>query len=301
MPVIAYLSSRSAESDALMVVAFRRGLSEAGYVEGRNLTIEYRFADGLYDRQVELTADLIRRKMIVIVFAGFGGTTPAAALQQLRASQIPVVFNTGTDPVRLGMVASISRPGGNFTGIYTLITELTGKNIGLLRELLPNPKTIALFLDRRTSRATIANANEAAATIGLQLKVLDVATESEIDAAFATLGRDRVDAIFVATSPFLVTQAQQLAALAAHHRIPAIYARREFARAGGLMSYGYDVADGYRHMGLYAGRILKGEKPADLPVVQPTKFELVINMKTAKALGLEIPAKVLALADEVIE
>jgi len=302
MPVVAYLSSRSAESDVSMLVAFRRGLNETGYVEGRNLAIEYRFADGQYARLPALATDLIRRQVAVIVYAGAPSpSNPDAAWQQLRASQIPIVFNTGQDPVRAGLVASFNRPGGNITGISTLVNLLTGKSLGLLHELVPNARTIALLHSALSLNTAVNDARAATATLGLQLIVLNADTNSEIDSAFATLNQQRADAMVVATSPFFVTRAKQIAALVASHRLPAIYARREFAEAGGLMSYGYDVADGYRHMGIYAGRILKGDKPADLPVFQPTKFQFVINLKTAKTLRLEIPPTLLALADEVIE
>jgi putative tryptophan/tyrosine transport system substrate-binding protein len=301
MPVIAYLSSRSAETDVSMLVALRRGLSEGGYIEGRNLTVEYRFADGQYDRVLALATELIRRRVAVIVFGGARGASTDPVWQQLRASQIPVV-NVGLDPVHFGLVASMNRPGGNNTGVSTLVGELTGKNLGLLRELVPGAATIALLADSSGADPFAArDAREAAAKLGLRLVVLDAKTDSEIDAAFAGLAQQRVDAMAVATNPFYVTRAKQIAALAASHRVPTIYARREFAVAGGLMSYGYNVGDSYRQMGDYTARILKGTKPADLPVVQPTKFELVINLRTAKALGLDIPATLIALSDEVIE
>ena len=302
MPVIAYLSSRSAESDVSMLVAFRRGLNETGYVEGRNLAIEYRFADGQYARLPALATDLIRRQVAVIVYAGAPSpSNPDAAWQQLRASQIPIVFNTGQDPVRAGLVASFNRPGGNITGISTLVNLLTGKSLGLLHELVPNARTIALLNSAISLNTAVNDARAATATLGLQLIVLNADTNSEIDAAFATLNQQRADAMVVATSPFFVTRAKQIAALVASHRLPAIYARREFAEAGGLMSYGYDVGDGYRQMGNYAGRILKGDKAGDLPVFQPTKFELVINLKTAKALGVMVPTTLITISDELIE
>ena len=302
MPVIAYLSSRSAESDVSMLVAFRRGLNETGYVEGRNLAIEYRFADGQYARLPALATDLIRRQVAVIVYAGAPSpSNPDAAWQQLRASQIPIVFNTGQDPVRAGLVASFNRPGGNITGISTLVNLLTGKSLGLLHELVPNARTIALLNSAISLNTAVNDARAATATLGLQLIVLNADTNSEIDAAFATLNQQRADAMVVATSPFFVTRAKQIAALVASHRLPAIYARREFAEAGGLMSYGYDVGDGYRQMGNYAGRILKGDKAGDLPVFQPTKFELVLNLKTAKALGITVPTTLITISDELIE
>jgi putative tryptophan/tyrosine transport system substrate-binding protein len=300
MPVVGYLSGRSAESDASILVAFRRGLNETGYVEGRNLAIEYRFTDGQSDRMSGLLTELTRRQVAVIVISG--GATGDAVVRQLRASQIPIVFNTGVDPVRSGLVASFSRPGGNITGIFSLISDLTGKKLGLLHELVPNAKTIALLLHPAlTDEQQLIDAREATAKLGLQLNVLNANTDSEIDAAFATLNRQPADALVVAVSPFYVTRAKQIAALAAQYRVPAIYARREFAEAGGLMSYSYDVGDGYRQMGNYASRILKGTKPADLPVFQPTKFELVINLKTAKALGITVPTTLITISDELIE
>jgi putative tryptophan/tyrosine transport system substrate-binding protein len=299
LPVIGYLSGRSAESDVAMLAAVRRGLNEIGYVEGRNLAIEYRFADGQSDRVPGLLTELTRRQVAVIVIAGFRVDD---VVQQMRASQIPIVFNTGADPVRAGLVASYNRPAGNVTGISSLVGLITGKNMGLLHELVPNAKTIALLLDPAANLGVpLRDAREGAATLGLQLRVLNAITDSELDAAFATLNQQPVDAMVVPTNSFFVTRAKQIAALVASHRLPAIYARREFAEAGGLMSYGYDVGDGYRQMGVYAGRILKGDKPADLPVVQPTKFELVINMKTAKALGFQVSDRLIALSDEIIE
>ena len=285
-----------------MLVAFRRGLNETGYVEGRNLAIEYRFADGQYARLPALATDLIRRQVAVIVYAGAPSpSNPDAAWQQLRASQIPIVFNTGQDPVRAGLVASFNRPGGNITGISTLVNLLTGKSLGLLHELVPNARTIALLHSALSLNTAVNDARAATATLGLQLIVLNADTNSEIDSAFATLNQQRADAMVVATSPFFVTRAKQIAALVASRRLLAIYARREFAEAGGLMSYGYDVGDGYRQMGNYAGRILKGDKAGDLPVFQPTKFELVINLKTAKALGITVPTTLITISDELIE
>jgi putative ABC transport system substrate-binding protein len=293
MPVIGYLSSRSSELEASMLVAFRRGLNESGYVEGRNLAIEYRFADGRYDRLLALAADLAGRRVAVIVFGGVV-SSDQEMVRFMRASQIPIVFAAGADPVRAGLVSSLNRPGGNMTGVYSLAAEMMGKQLGLLHELVPNAKTIALLLDPGIGQGQgqgqgPRDAREGAATLGLQLLVLNAATEGEIDAAFAAANRQPPAAMAVATSPFFITRAKQIAALAARHGVPAIYARREYTAAGGLMSYGIDVADGYRQIGNYAGRILKGSKPADLPVVQATRFEFIINLKTAKALGIEIP------------
>ena len=299
-PVVGYLGVRSSETDVAMLAAVRRGLAEIGYAEGRNVAIEYRFADGQYDRLPTLAMDLTGRHVAVIIYTGAGGNPEDAVWRPLRASNIPIVFNAGTDPVLDGFVASINHPGGNITGVYSFVLALTAKHLGLLHDLIPNAKTIAVLADA-TGVVPVKDVREAAAPLGLQLIILIANTEGEIEAAFAGLNQQRADAMIVATSPFFFTRAKPIAALAARHGLPAIYARREFAEAGGLMSYGYDVADGYRQMGNYAGRILKGEKPADLPVVQPTRFELVINMKTAKALGLTIPETLLATADEVTQ
>jgi len=301
MPVIGYLSSRSSKADVAVLAAFRRGLNQAGYVEGQNVAIEYRFADGQYDRLPALAADLTGRQVAVIVFAGARGTIVDAAWQQLRASNIPIVFNTGIDPVLSGLVPSLSRPAGNITGIYALVGALTTKHLGLLHDVVPNAKTIAVLADATGRDVVVNDLRKAAAALGLQLLFLDASTIGDIDAAFAAMKQRGGEAMLVVTSPFLVTRANQIVVLAAQHGMPAIYPRNEFALAGGLMSYGYDVADGYRQMGNYVGRILKGEKPADLPVMQPTRFELIINLKTAKALGLTIPETLLATADEVIQ
>jgi len=305
LPVIGYLSARSSASDVAMLVAFRRGLAEIGYAEDRNAAIEYRFAEGQYDRLPVLATDLIGRHVAVIVYAGARDPSVDAVWRPLRASNIPIVFNGTNDPVGAGLVSSFNRPGGNITGIVPLNT-LIGKFIGLLHELVPDAKTIAILannpqnLDRQQQLVT-DEAREAAAKLGVQLIFLFAGSEGEIDAAFAAMKQQRAEALVVRTSPFFVTRAKLIASLAGRYRLPALYARREYAEAGGLMSYGYDVADGYRLLGGYAGRILKGDKPADLPVFQPTKFELLINLKAANALGFTIPPRLLAIADEVIE
>jgi putative ABC transport system substrate-binding protein len=299
MPVIGYSSGRTADSDASMLVSLRRGLADVGFTEGRNVSIEYRFADGRYDRLSAQLTDLTQRKVGVIVLTAF---IAREIVQQVRASPIPIVLITGTDPVRLGLVTSMNRPGVNVTGVNTLVGELSGKQLGLLHDLVSKAATIAVLVDlRQTSGEILPDARDAAAALRQKLLVLEAGTAEEIDAQFARLDQEPADAMLVPTSPFFVTRAGQIAALAASHRIPAIYARREFAEAGGLMSYGYNVADSYRDMGRYAGRILNGEKPADLPVIQPTKFELVINLKAAKAISFEFPPLIRALADEVIE
>jgi putative ABC transport system substrate-binding protein len=282
---VGYLSGRSTETDVAMLAAFRHGLGEGGYVEGRNLAIEYRFADGRYERMATLLTELAGRKPEVIAVTGV--TAEPTFLLQMKTSQIPIVFIVGADPVRSGLVASLNRPGGNVTGICTLVAELMAKELGLLRELVPSEE--------------LNDTREAIAKLGLQLNVLNASTDSELNDAFATLDRQRADAILVTTSPFYMTKAKRVAELAAQYRVPAIYVRREYVDAGGLMSYGYDISDSYRLAGVYSGRILKGDRPGDLPVLQPTKFQLVVNLKTAKELGLTVPDRLLALADEVID
>jgi putative ABC transport system substrate-binding protein len=301
MPVIGYISGRTAGSDASMLVAVRRGLADIGYAEGRNVAIEYRFADGQYDRLSAQLTDLTQRKVGVIVLVP---ALTEGVFRQVRASPIPIVLISGADLVRLSLVTSMNRPGGNVTGVNTLVSELSGKQLGLLHDLVPKAVTIAVLFDPRQTSAEaiiLPDARDAAAALGQKLLVLEAGTAEEIDAQFASLDRVPADAMLVTVSPFFTTRAGQIAAAAARHRIPAIYVRREFAEAGGLMSYGYNVADSYCEMGRYAGRILSGQKPADLPVIQPTKFELVINLKAAKALNLTIPPGVFAIADEVIE
>jgi putative ABC transport system substrate-binding protein len=298
--VIGYLSGRTADFDSPLLVSFRRGLADVGYAEGRNVTIEFRFADGRYDRLSAQLADLTQHKVGVIVCTGFSNSDEL--LQQVRASPIPIVFGAPSDPVREGLVASMNRPGGNVTGVYAMGNELSGKYLSLLHDLVPKAATIAaLFEPTVRTNTVLRDARSAAAALGQKLLVLEATTAEEIDAQFTRLDQEPADAMFVMTSAFFVTRRGQIAALAARHRIPAIYARREYAEAGGLMSYGFNVAEVYREMGRQAGRILDGEKPADLPIIQPTKFELVINLKAAKALGLTIPPGVFALADEVIE
>jgi putative ABC transport system substrate-binding protein len=302
MPVIGYLSSRTADYDASLLLSVRRGLADLGYAEGRNVAIEYRFTDGRYDRLSAQLTDLTRRKVGVIVFAGF--VAIEELLEQVRTSPIPIILNIGADPIRFGLAVSMNRPGGNVTGVNTLTAELAGKHLGLLHDLVPQGATIAALVDPgMQSRENIAlrEARAAVVALGQKLLVLEANTAEEIDAQFASLDREPADAMFVAVSPFFITRAQQIVRLAARHRIPVIYVRREYVEAGGLMSYGINLPEGYREIGRYAGRILNGEKPGDLPIIQPTKFELVINLKAAKALGLTIPPGVFAIADEVIE
>lgn len=283
-----------------MLAAFRQGLNETGYVEGRNCAFEFRWAGGEYDRARKLAAELVRQQVSIIVTSG-GEISASAAIEATRT--IPIVFNVGADPVETGLVASLNRPGGNATGVSSLTRVLGAKQIGLLRELLPPVSVIAYLVNPNepTAKTQIGDVEEAAHQIGQQLIVLKARTESEIDAAFAALVRERAGALLVGTGPFFVTRAHKLIALASRHKIPTMYFRREFSDAGGLMSYGTSTAELYRQMGVYTGRILKGDRPADLPVLQPTKFEFVVNLKTAKALGLALPPTLLARADEVIE
>jgi putative ABC transport system substrate-binding protein len=305
LPVVGYLGARSLESDVAMLAAFRRGLAEIGYSEGRNVVIEYRFADGQFDRLPALAMDLTGRHVAVIIFAGAGAPERGGGhlyetWRFLRASSIPIVFNGVGDPVGVGLVSSYNRPGGNITGI-TPLNLLMGKHLGLLHELVPDAKTIAVLVRSQNMQMTSDDAREPVARLGVQLLYFTADSEGEIDAAFAAMNQQRAEALVIQTTVFYVTRAKLIASLAGRYRVPAIWSRREFAEVGGLMSYGYDVADGYRRLGGYAGRILKGEKAGDLPVFRPTKFELVINLKTAKVLGLTIPETLLATADEVIQ
>jgi putative tryptophan/tyrosine transport system substrate-binding protein len=298
MPVIGFLSSSASGPTAPFMAAFRQGLSETGYVEGQNLAIEYRWAESRYDRLPALAEDLVRRNVDVIATGG----TPAALAAKNATSTIPIIFNVG-DPVELGLVASLSRPGGNLTGFSNLAVEMNPKRLELLSELVPQAKVIALLVNQNNpnTERNITDVRSAAQAKGIQLPILKAATESEIDAALATLAQLRADALVIATDPFLNSRRDQLVALASRHAVPAMYYWREFAAAGGLISYGPSLTTAYRLIGVYAGRILKGAKPADLPVQQPTTFELVINLKTAQALGLTIPQSILGRADEVIE
>jgi ABC-type uncharacterized transport system substrate-binding protein len=300
MPVIGYLSSRTLESEASLLDAFRKGLGAAGYVENQNVTIEYRFANGGNDRLPALAADLVRRKPNVIATAG---GTPVALAVKAATAAIPVVFLVGNDPVQYGLVASLNHPGGNMTGVYSQTGDLVAKNLGLLHELVPKATTIAMLVNPNGPRPREweREAGEAATAMGLQIRVLNASTEVGIEAAFATLVQQPVDAMLVTIDPFFFTRAAQIAALSTRHGVPAIYGRRPFADAGGLISYGDDIAVGYQQVGAWTSRILKGEKPSDVPVVLSSKFELVINLKTAKTLGLTIPPSLLAIADEVIE
>jgi putative ABC transport system substrate-binding protein len=299
-PVVGYLHSATSDTAAHFVVAFRNGLKESDYVEGQNVTVEYRFAEGQYDRLAALAADLVQRKVAVIVASG--GDPPALAAKAASAT-IPIVFISSSDPIKLGLVASLNRPGGNATGVNVFTSMMASKRLELLRELVPQDAVLAALVNPGSpSAATQSEDLQEAARVSKQkLIVLNASTESDIDLAFATLVQQQAAALLVDTDAFFLNRRNQFSALAAHHRIPTIYAQREFVVAGGLMSYGVSLAEMNRQLGVYAGRVLKGEKPADLPVQQPTKFELVVNLITAKVLGLEIPTKLLARADEVIE
>jgi putative tryptophan/tyrosine transport system substrate-binding protein len=301
MPVIGFLNSQSPEAYVEPMRGFRRGLKETGYVEGENIAIEYRWADNQYDRLSALAADLVRRRVAVI--ATTGGPLPAVAAKAATTT-IPIVFNVGDDPVAHGLVASLARPGGNLTGVNFLVIELAAKRLGLLRELLPGLARVALLLNPASvanTAQTLRDVEEAARTLGVQIQAFNANTGHEIDAAFQSMGRGHHDALFVAITPFFVARRVQLVQLAALHHLPASYGARDFAGVGGLMSYGSDLTDAYHQVGVYTGRILKGAKPADLPVVQSTKLELIINHQTARMLGLTVPPTLLASADEVIE
>jgi putative ABC transport system substrate-binding protein len=298
-PVIGYLGNGSPGPGAHLVAAFRQGLSETGYVEGQNLTIEYRWAEGRLDRLPAMAADLVGRKVDVIVTGG----PPSIFAAKNATSTIPIVFGTSDDPVADGLVASLARPGGNLTGVSFLAAELYPKRFELLYELVPQTKVIAMLVDPNipATERVMPAVQEAARAKGVQLPILKASTESEIDAAFDALVQRQAGALFVSAGPFFWIRREQIVALAGRHAVPTIYEVRDFATAGGLISYGASFTAVFRQVGIYAGRILKGAKPADLPVVQPTTFELVINLKTAKALGLTIPPSILSRADEVIE
>jgi putative ABC transport system substrate-binding protein len=299
-PVIGYLNSNSLDQTAPLVAAFRAGLKEAGYVEGDNVAIEFRWAEGHYDQLPALAADLVARKVDVIVATT--GVPSIRAAKEATAS-IPIVFDAGADPVALGLVASLAHPGGNITGITFMSTGLTPKRLQLLSELIPQARVIGLLVNPQNpqTEGIVRDAREAARAIGVELQILNAGTDAEIDAAFAALSQSRADGLIAGADPFFNARRERLVALASRGGIPAIYQYREFAVEGGLISYGPNIAAVYRQVGIYAGRILKGEKPADLPVQRPNTFELVINLKTAKALGLTMPQLLLAQADEVIE
>jgi putative ABC transport system substrate-binding protein len=300
MPVIGLLSSRSPAVDTLLIAVIRQSLNETGLVEGQNVALDYRWAEGRYDRLAGLAADLVRRQVAVIVTIG---GDPSALAAKAATATIPIVFVGGTDPIRIGLVTSLHRPGGNITGASTFIAEVEPKRLGLLRELRPHDTTTAVLVNPENIPAEIqvSDIQTAARSVGQEITVLNASTIRDVDAAFARLVQMRAGALMVAADPFFFDRVAQFVVLAARHAIPTLYSRREFAAAGGLMSYGPNINDSYRLLAVYAARILKGEKPGDLPIQLPTRFELVINLSTAKALGLEIPPTLLARADEVIE
>jgi putative tryptophan/tyrosine transport system substrate-binding protein len=299
MPVIGYLDSQSPGTFPDYLRVFRQGLKDTGYVEGENVATEYRFAENQIDRLPALAADLVRRRVAVIVAGG----PPAALAAKAATTTIPIVFGVGDDPVKIGLVASLARPGGNLTGINFFAAELAAKRLELQREMMPAAARVAVLVDPNftLTEFQVRDAETAARAMGLQIQVANASTSREINAAFATFVRDRPDALVVGTGPFFTSRRVQLALLAGRYGIPAIYRSRLYTEAGGLMSYGASVTDAYRQLGVYAGRILKGAKPADLPVVQSSKFELVINTQAARVLGLAVPSQLLARADEVIE
>ena len=300
MPIVGFVNGRSAEGSVRQAAAFRKGLNETGYVEGQNLIVEYHWLDGQYDRLPTLMADLVRRVAVIAT----PGSNPASLAAKTATATVPIVFGVGEDPVKLGLVASLARPGGNATGINFFGQEVVAKRLGLLHELVPKAVRIAVLVNPanvQVAETTLRDTSEAARVLGLQTHTLNASTSREIEAAFATLLRDRADALFVAGDAFFVGRRVQFATLTARHAIPAMYSIREYVEAGGLMSYGADDLNRFRQAGIYTGQILRGAKPADLPVMQSTKFEFVINLVTARALGLEVPPTLLARADEVIE
>jgi ABC-type uncharacterized transport system substrate-binding protein len=301
LPVIGYLSSRSPSDSAHIVAAFRQGLQEAGFVEGQNVAIESRFAEGHFDRLPALAADLVRRQ--VNVFVATGGTVSVVKAKPVVPATIPIVFAMGGDPVKLGVVASLARPGSNITGVSFLVNELAAKSVELLHELVPKAAVIGFLVNPNDPNAEsdTRGAQTAADAFGLKLVVAKASTASAIESAFTTFVQQQVAALFVDTEPFFTDQRANIVALAARHALPAVYQLREFAAAGGLITYGTSITDANRQLGVYTGRVLKGTNPADLPVMQSMKFELIINLKTAKALGLTIPPHLLMLADEVIQ
>ena len=300
VPVIGFLSARSPAESASDLHALRQGLGQVGYFEGKNVTIEYRWAEGRYDRLPEFAAELARRQVAVIAATG-GEPSPLAA--KAATATIPIVCTLGGDAVAAGLVPQLNRPGGNITGVTIIGVEMGPKRVEFARDLVPKANTLAALINSKfpTGLSEALDMQNAAHSLGLHLSVLDATTGSEIDAAFAVLVRHKVDVLLINTDPFLLGQREQIVQLAARHKVPTIYFLREFVDAGGLMSYGPNIANGYRQAGIYVGRILKGEKAGDLPVVQPTRFELAINLRTARTLGLEIPTTLLMRADEVIE
>jgi len=300
-PIVGLINSRSAQDAVRNVAAFRKGLDETGYVEGQNVMVEYYWLEGQFDRLPAVMADLVRRRVAVIATPAFRAAAQAA---KAATSTIPIVFGVGDDPVKLGLVASLARPGGNATGVNSFNTEVVAKRLGLLHDLLPKAVRIDVLVNPANApiaEATLREVPEAARALGLQIRVFNASTSREIEAACASLGRDPADALYVAGEGFFISRRVQFATLATRYGIPAIYANREFPEVGGLMSYGTDGLDTWHQVGIYTSRILKGAKPADLPVLQSSKFEFVINLQTARALGIEVPNSIQLLADEVIE
>jgi putative ABC transport system substrate-binding protein len=300
-PVIGFLSGRSVDASVRVAAAFRKGLNEAGYVEGQNVAVEYHWLGGQYERLPTLLADLVRRQVAVIAVPG---SAPAALAAKAATATIPIVFGVGEDPVRLGLVANLARPGGNATGVNFFMVEVIAKVLRLLHDMVPKAVRVAVLVDPANvsnTETTLRTVQEAAHALGLQIAIVNATTASEIDAAFASFARERPDALYVAPDGFFVSRAVQFATLTARDKIPAAFPNRDMVAAGGLMSYGTDIPDMYRQAGVYAGSILKGAKPGDLPVLQSTKFELVINLQTARALGIDVPSGLLSIADEVIE
>jgi putative ABC transport system substrate-binding protein len=301
LPVVGFINGGSPEGFAREAAAFRKGLNETGIIEGQNVTVEYHWLEGQYDSVPALIADLVRRRVAVIATPG---STPAVLAAKAATTTIPIVFGVAEDPVKLGLVASLARPGGNATGINFFIQEVVAKRLRLLHDLVPKAVRVAVIVNPAngsTAASTLQDVQDAAPAIGLQIQVLNATTIGEIDAAFTAVERERPDALFVAPDAFFAGRRGQFATLAVRDRIPATYPNRDYVESGGLMSYGTDLADMFHQVGIYTGNILKGAKPADLPIVQSTKFEFVINLQTARALGIEVPPAVLSIADEVIE
>ena len=301
LPVVGVVSGQSSHADARNAAAFHKGLNETGYVDGNNVTVEYHWIAGQYDRLPALMADLVRRQVAVIATTG-NNTTALAA--KAATSTIPIVFSVGEDPVKMGLVASLARPGGNATGINDFLTEVEGKRLRLLHDLVPKAVRIAVLVNPGnvvSAEGALQGAQQAAAAVGLQIRLLKATTIGDIDAAFASFAKERPDALFVAADAFFATRAAQFITLTARDRIPAAYSLRDYVFGGGLMSYGADLAEAGHQVGVYTGSILKGAKPADLPVLQSTKFDFVLNLQTARALGIDVPSGVLSIADEVIE
>jgi putative ABC transport system substrate-binding protein len=299
--VVAFLRTGSADGNARFVTAFRKGLEETGFIEGQNVTIEYHWFEGHYEQLPALMTDFVRRRVAVIVTPG---TSQIALAAKAATTTIPIVFGEGVDPVQLGLVTSLARPGGNVTGVNYLVDEVVAKRLRLLHDLVPKAVRIAVLLNptnASTAKLTLRAVQEAASSLGLQISALNASTIGEIDAVFASFARERPDALFVAPDAFFAGRRGQFATLTARERVPSAYAISELVQAGGLMSYGTDIAEAFHQVGVYTGRILKGEKPADLPVQQSTKFAFVINIQTARALGIEVPLGLLSIADEVIE